>query len=97
LAGLALVGSLRCSLASPWHAWHMLPWASFFAPWALMAGRCPLVFVASRADGGVGCELRRDGRLRRGTERPEARHPREHARSIRKSHRTLPAEAVGVP
>src|SRR6516165_1453174 len=35
LAGFAFVGSLRCSLASPWHAWHMLPFASFFAPWAV--------------------------------------------------------------
>src|SRR5690242_2083310 len=26
-------GSFRCSEASPWQAWHMLPWASFFAPW----------------------------------------------------------------
>src|SRR4051812_32815288 len=29
---LFLTGSERCSLASPWHAWHMLPMASFFAP-----------------------------------------------------------------
>src|SRR5262245_51025663 len=35
LGGLAFVGSFRCSLASPWHAWHMLPRASFFAPWAV--------------------------------------------------------------
>src|SRR6476646_7040686 len=37
LAGLLLVGSFRCSLASPWQAWHIDPVASFFAPWAVMA------------------------------------------------------------
>src|SRR5271166_406259 len=35
LTGLAAAGSFRCSLASPWQAWHMLPWASFFAPCAV--------------------------------------------------------------
>ena len=30
--GYALVGSFRCSAALPWHAWHMLPSASLFAP-----------------------------------------------------------------
>ncbi len=34
LSGLAFIGSLRCALASPWHAWHMLPLASVFAPCA---------------------------------------------------------------
>src|SRR6185312_3145198 len=33
--GLALVGSLRCSLASPWQAWHIEPCASFLAPCAV--------------------------------------------------------------
>src|SRR5512144_3120672 len=32
LLGLAFIGSFRCSVASPWHAWHMLPLASLFAP-----------------------------------------------------------------
>src|SRR5688572_12754711 len=36
LAGF-LAGSLRCSEASPWHAWHMLPEASFLAPWWVSA------------------------------------------------------------
>src|SRR5512138_2517271 len=31
------VGSCRCALASPWHAWHMLPDASFFAPCGVSA------------------------------------------------------------
>src|SRR3954447_1537308 len=34
-AGLLATGSLRCSDASPWQAWHMLPFASFFAPCAV--------------------------------------------------------------
>src|SRR4029078_9886146 len=34
LAGLLLAGSFRCSVASPWQAWHMEPVASFFAPCA---------------------------------------------------------------
>src|SRR4051812_25627155 len=29
---LFFIGSSRCLLASPWHAWHMLPLASFLAP-----------------------------------------------------------------
>src|SRR5690242_8461671 len=33
--GLALVGSLRCSVASPWQAWHIEPCASFLAPCAV--------------------------------------------------------------
>src|SRR5688572_29466765 len=32
-----LAGSFRCSVASPWQAWHMLPLASFFAPWWVIA------------------------------------------------------------
>src|SRR6185369_9240228 len=35
LAGFAFDGSLMCSLASPWQAWHMLPLASDFAPWGV--------------------------------------------------------------
>ena len=31
-AGLAFIGSFRCSVASPWQLWHMLPLASFAAP-----------------------------------------------------------------
>src|SRR6266508_6590122 len=34
LSGFAFIGSLRWSAALPWQAWHMLPCASFFAPWA---------------------------------------------------------------
>src|SRR4051812_23534885 len=34
-SGLAFMGSCKCADASPWHAWHMLPIASFFAPWAV--------------------------------------------------------------
>ena len=32
-------GPCRCSLASPWQAWHMLPLASFFAPCAVCSSR----------------------------------------------------------
>src|SRR5215831_20108946 len=42
LAGLALTGSLRCSEASPWQAWHMLPFESFLAPWAVRSIACHL-------------------------------------------------------
>src|SRR5438034_3745710 len=42
LAGLALSGSLRCSEASPWHAWHMLPLASFLAPCPVRSIECHL-------------------------------------------------------
>ena len=31
-AGLFLIGSCRCSVASPWQLWHALPLASFEAP-----------------------------------------------------------------
>src|SRR5689334_23286933 len=34
---LWFTGSARCSLASPWQAWHMLPMASFLAPWNVVA------------------------------------------------------------
>src|SRR5512143_655900 len=33
-AGLAFIGSFRCSAALPWQVWHMLPLASLRAPWA---------------------------------------------------------------
>src|SRR5207342_643440 len=36
-AGLFFTGSFRCSVASPWHAWHIEPLASLFAPWAVIA------------------------------------------------------------
>src|SRR5450755_577766 len=36
LAGLAFAGSFKCSVASPWQFWHMLPLASFFAPCAVI-------------------------------------------------------------
>src|SRR6266567_1009266 len=42
LAGLAFVGSLRCSEASPWQAWHILPLASFFAPCTERSIECHL-------------------------------------------------------
>ena len=32
LAGLAFIGSFKCSAALPWQAWHMLPSASLLAP-----------------------------------------------------------------
>src|SRR5215472_5862592 len=35
-------GSLRCSDASPWQAWHMLPLASFLAPCAVRSIECHL-------------------------------------------------------
>src|SRR5215831_5617882 len=58
LAGLAFIGSLRCSLALPWHAWHMLPSASFFAPWGerSIARHCASwQFAQTGATGPVGC------------------------------------------
>ena len=35
LGGFAFMGFFKCSVASPWQDWHMLPSASFFAPWAV--------------------------------------------------------------
>ena len=35
LSGLFFAGSFRCSDASPWQAWHMLPLASLLAPWGV--------------------------------------------------------------
>src|SRR3954467_14256801 len=32
-----VAGSFKCADASPWHAWHIPPSASFFAPWCVMA------------------------------------------------------------
>ena len=69
LAGLLLAGSFRCSVASPWQAWHMLPLASFFAPCAVMAIEVMRLLVAASADrgalgsaGGFSCAMRPEKR-----------------------------------